>query len=136
MQQEVAPGCGFKYTANAGKARVYGAELEVAVVLMPGLAFGQNVGYTHADQFDHHPDAGVVAGDRAARCPGGDRQHQPHLQAAAGGRLNLVARVTNSYVDSIQDITFTRNTLPAYDLVGFRPAWRRMRGPHCCSSTT
>jgi outer membrane receptor protein involved in Fe transport len=32
----------------------------------------------------------------------------------------LVARLTNSYVDSIQDITFTRNTLPSYDLVGFR----------------
>jgi hypothetical protein len=29
-------------------------------------------------------------------------------------------RLTNSYVDSIQDITFTRNTLPSYDLVGFR----------------
>ncbi|HEY1314377.1 MAG TPA: hypothetical protein VGE92_10890, partial [Steroidobacteraceae bacterium] len=35
-------------------------------------------------------------------------------------QLNLVARVTNSYVDSIQDITFTRNSLPPYDLVGFR----------------
>ena len=34
--------------------------------------------------------------------------------------MNLLARLTNSYVDSIQDITFTRNTLPAYDLVGFR----------------
>ena len=34
--------------------------------------------------------------------------------------MDLFARVTNSYVDSIQDITFTRNTLPPYDLVGFR----------------
>jgi iron complex outermembrane receptor protein len=35
-------------------------------------------------------------------------------------RMNLVARVTNSYVDSIQDITFARNSLPPYDLVGLR----------------
>jgi outer membrane receptor protein involved in Fe transport len=34
--------------------------------------------------------------------------------------MNLVARVTNSYVDSIQDITFTRNSLPPYDLVAMR----------------
>jgi hypothetical protein len=34
--------------------------------------------------------------------------------------MNFVARLNNSYVDSIQDITYTRNTLPAYDLVGFR----------------
>jgi outer membrane receptor protein involved in Fe transport len=34
--------------------------------------------------------------------------------------MNFVARLNNSYVDSIQDITFTRNTLPSYDLVGFR----------------
>jgi hypothetical protein len=34
--------------------------------------------------------------------------------------MNLVGRVTNSYVDSIQDITFTRNSLPPYDLVGLR----------------
>jgi iron complex outermembrane receptor protein len=31
-----------------------------------------------------------------------------------------VARINNSYVDSIQDITFRRNTLPSYDLVDAR----------------
>jgi outer membrane receptor protein involved in Fe transport len=34
--------------------------------------------------------------------------------------MNLVARVNNNYVDSIQDITFKRNTLPSYDLVDTR----------------
>ena len=32
----------------------------------------------------------------------------------------MVARLNNSYVDSIQDITFARNTLPPYDLVNAR----------------
>jgi hypothetical protein len=34
--------------------------------------------------------------------------------------MNLIARVNNSYIDSIQDITFSRNTLPSYDLVDTR----------------
>ena len=34
--------------------------------------------------------------------------------------MYVVGRVTNSYIDSIQDITFSRNTLPSYDLVSSR----------------
>ena len=34
--------------------------------------------------------------------------------------MSLVARLNNSYVDSIQDITFVRNTLPSYDIVALR----------------
>jgi hypothetical protein len=32
----------------------------------------------------------------------------------------VVGRVTNSYVGSMQDITYARNTLPGYDLVDLR----------------
>jgi outer membrane receptor protein involved in Fe transport len=34
--------------------------------------------------------------------------------------LTFNARITNSYISSIQDITFARNTLPGYDLVNLR----------------
>ena len=34
--------------------------------------------------------------------------------------MSFVARLNNSYVGSIEDITFTRNTLPSYDLAGLR----------------
>ena len=120
VQQQVAPSCGFKFTANAGKAKVYGAELEVAVVLMPGFVLSQNAGYTHATNSTTLPTAGVVAGDRLLDVPQVTANTSlSYKQPLADGR-NLVARLTNSYVDSIQDITFTRNTLPAYDLVGFR----------------
>ena len=34
--------------------------------------------------------------------------------------MNFVARLNNSYFGSIEDITFTRNTLPSYDLAGMR----------------
>ncbi len=120
VQQQVAPKCGFKFTANAGKAKVYGAELEVAVVLVPGFVVAQNVGYTHATNSTTLPAAGVVAGDRLLDVPQVTANTSlSYKQPLAEGR-HLVARLTNSYVDSIQDITFTRNTLPSYDLVGFR----------------
>ncbi len=120
VQQQVAPSCGFKFTANAGKAKVYGAELEVAVVLVPGFVLAQNVGYTHATNSTTLPAAGVVAGERLLDVPEVTANTSlSYKQPIADGK-NLVARLTNSYVDSIQDITFTRNTLPAYDLVGLR----------------
>jgi iron complex outermembrane receptor protein len=120
VQQQVAPKCGFKFTANAGKAAVYGAELEVAVVLVPGVVLSQNAGYTHATNSTTLPAAGVVAGQRLLDVPQVTANTSLSYKQPLDDGKNLVARLTNSYVDSIQDITFTRNTLPAYDLVGLR----------------
>ena len=50
--------------------------------------------------------------------------------------MDLVARLNNSYVDSIQDITFTRNTLPSYDLVNSRLGVEDDRWSAISSSTT
>jgi iron complex outermembrane recepter protein len=120
VQQQVAPGCGFKFTANAGKAKVYGAELEVAVVLVPGFVLSQNVGYTHATNSTTLPAAGVVAGERLLDVPEVTAHTSLSYKQPLDNGLNLVGRLTNSYVDSIQDITSVRNTLPSYDLVGLR----------------
>jgi iron complex outermembrane recepter protein len=120
LQQQVAPGCGFKYTTNAGKAKVYGAELEVALVIVPGLVLAQNVGYTHATNSTTVPDAGVVSGDRLLDVPEVTTNTNLSYHYPLVGALSLVASVNNSYVDSIQDITFGRNTLPSYDLVNTR----------------
>jgi iron complex outermembrane receptor protein len=120
VQQQVAPACGFKFTANAGKAKVYGAELEVAVVLAPGLIFAQNMGYTNAKNSTTLPAANIVSGQRLLDVPQFTANTSLSFKRPLDARMNLVARVTNSYVDSIQDITFTRNSLPPYDLVGLR----------------
>jgi outer membrane receptor protein involved in Fe transport len=120
VQQEVAPTCGFKFTANAGKATVYGAELEVAVVLVPGFELSQNLGYTHAVNSTTLPAANVVSGERLLDVPQVTANTSLSYKQPVEDGMNLVARLTNSYVDSIQDITFTRNTLPSYDLVGLR----------------
>ncbi|HVW68568.1 MAG TPA: TonB-dependent receptor [Steroidobacteraceae bacterium] len=122
IQQQVAPGCGYKFTTNAGKAKVYGAELEIAVIPVTGLTLSQSVGYTHATNSTTLPEAGVVSGDRLLDVPevtantsATYRYPLPVLTA-----LNLIVRLNNSYISSIQDITFGRNTLPAYDLVNTR----------------
>jgi iron complex outermembrane receptor protein len=120
IQQQVAPPCGFKFTANAGKAKVYGAELEAAVVLLPGLVFSQSVGYTHATNSVTVPEAGVKDGDRLLDVPKVTSNTSLTYRYPLAGTLSLIARVNNSYVDSIQDITFARNTLPSYDLVDTR----------------
>jgi outer membrane receptor protein involved in Fe transport len=128
VQQQVAPGCGFKYTANAGKATVKGAELEIAVLLAPGLLLSQNAGYTNAENSTTVPLAGVVSGDRLLDVPTWTANTSISYTHPLTDDLNLVSRINNSYVDSIQDITFGRNTLPPYDLVNARigvenPSW-------------
>jgi outer membrane receptor protein involved in Fe transport len=120
IQQEVAPPCGFKYTTNAGKAEVYGAELEVAVILVPGLVLSQNAGYTHATNSTTLPAAGVVAGQRLLDVPEFTANTTVSYKYPLTGSLNLLTRATNTYVDSMQDITYGRNELPPYDLVGVR----------------
>jgi outer membrane receptor protein involved in Fe transport len=120
VQQQVAPTCGFKFTANAGKATVYGAELEVTVLLAPGFVFSQNMDYTNAKNSTTLPAAGIVSGERLLDVPQFTANTSLSYKQPIDDRMSLVARVTNSYVDSIQDITFTRNSLPPYDLVGLR----------------
>ena len=120
VQQQVAPGCGYKFTTNAGKAHVYGAEVELSWVLLPGLVFTQNGGYTHATNAESVADAGVVAGDRLLDVPQWTADSSLTYRMPMHGDRDFVIRANNSYVGSIQDITFTRNTLPAYDLVTLR----------------
>jgi outer membrane receptor protein involved in Fe transport len=120
VQQEVAPGCGFKFTTNAGSATVYGAELELAVKLTPELTFSQNAGYTHATNSTTVPAAGVTSGERLLDVPEWTANTSLSYRRPLQDDLDLIARINNSYVGSIQDITYTRNTLPAYDLVDAR----------------
>jgi len=120
VQQQVSPGCGYKFTTNAGKARVYGAELEFSWVILPGVVFTQNGGYTHATNAETVPAADVVAGERLLDVPQWTADSSIAYRVPMDQDRNFVIRANNSYVGSIQDITFTRNTLPAYDLVTLR----------------
>jgi outer membrane receptor protein involved in Fe transport len=120
VQQEVAPACGFKFTANAGRATIYGAELETSLKLTSELTLSENAGYTHAVNSTTEVGAGVTAGQRLLDVP----DYTSNTTLVYSHRLNdmyrLIGRITNSYVGSMQDITYARNTLPSYDLVDLR----------------
>jgi len=124
LQQQVAPGCGYKFTTNAGKAKVYGAELELAFIPVMGLTLSQSLGYTHATNSTTLAEAGVVSGDRLLDVPEVTANttvtYRYPLAISQAQGMNAVFRLTNSYIDSIQDITFGRNTLPSYDLLNTR----------------
>ncbi|HEY2661785.1 MAG TPA: TonB-dependent receptor [Caulobacteraceae bacterium] len=120
VQQQVAPACGFKFTANAGKAEVYGAELEITIKLTPELSLTQNGGYTHATNATTVPGAGVVSGQRLLDVPDWTANTTLSWEHQLNDQFKFVGRVSNSYVGSSQDITFTRNNLPGYDLVDLR----------------
>jgi iron complex outermembrane recepter protein len=122
IQQQVAPPCGYKFTTNAGKAKVYGAELEVAVIPVVGLTLTESVGYTHATNSTNLPEAGVVSGDRLLDVPEvtSNTSATYRYPLPMSQPMSVLFRLNNSYVDSIQDITYARNTLPAYDLVNSR----------------
>jgi outer membrane receptor protein involved in Fe transport len=120
VQQQVAPGCGFKYTANAGKAQSYGVELELGLVVTPGLVLSQSGAWTHATNSTTVPAAGVVAGQRLLDVPIWTASTTLTYRHAISSDLQMVARASNSFVGSSQDLTYARNTLPAYDLVDTR----------------
>jgi iron complex outermembrane recepter protein len=127
VQQSVVPACGFGYTENAGKAAAYGAELEVAMVLTRGVVLAQNFGYTHATNSTTVTLANVVSGQRLFDVPEVTANTSLSITEPMGNGLSALARITNTYVDSIQDpVSPTAanvqgiNTLPSYDILGAR----------------
>jgi outer membrane receptor protein involved in Fe transport len=120
VQQQVAPACGFKFTENAGEADVYGSEIEVAVKLLPELTLTQNFGYTHATVSATSKAAGVVKGQRLLDVPNTTAATSLTFTTPISPEFTFVARATNEFVGDMQDITYTRNTLPSHDVVGLR----------------
>src|SRR5262249_25640397 len=65
MQVAVISGTGGAQTLNAGKAKIYGAELEAAMQVTRNLRVDANAGYIH-DRFTHYANAPFR---RANPCP-------------------------------------------------------------------
>lgn len=120
IQQQVALSCGFLFTANAGSAGIYGTEMELSAVLLPQLTFVQNVGYTHATLADTVVETGTVAGEQILDVPKVTLSSSLRYSQPVSDRYALTMSVTNEYVGPMQDITFTRNDVSGYDIVGAR----------------
>ncbi|MGC2498754.1 MAG: TonB-dependent receptor, partial [Acidobacteriaceae bacterium] len=119
IQQNIPLACGFPFTGNAGDAHIYGAELELGALLMPGLVAEVNGGWTHA-QFVANAVPDSTIDERV--------QNVPQITASASltyrhgltQEFGLLARVDNDYVGSRIDTTAQANYLPPYDLTNIR----------------
>jgi iron complex outermembrane receptor protein len=64
------PTCGFGYTANFGKARIYGSETEVVARPFDRLTLTGSLGFTHAELLQDIPSvAGATKGDQLPTVP-------------------------------------------------------------------
>ena len=119
IQQNIPLECGFPFTGNAGDAHIYGAELEITALLLPGLVATASGSWNHAEYIANAVPATTID-DRV--------QNTPEIQFSASlayrhpisDSLSVVGRVENNYVGSRIDTTAQANYLPPYDLTNIR----------------
>jgi iron complex outermembrane receptor protein len=119
-QQNIPLPCGYPYAANAGVAHIYGAEVELNAVLVPGLTFTANGGYTHATFVVGSLEAGIAEGTRVQDIPEHTLSTALVYRHDLVGALLFVTHIENDYVGRRTDVTYGVNNLPAYDLTNFR----------------
>ncbi|HEY2402250.1 MAG TPA: TonB-dependent receptor [Steroidobacteraceae bacterium] len=120
VQQPVTLACGFPYNDNSGDAHIYGAELEISAVLVPGLMLTANAGYTHATFAVGSLEAGISAGTRLQNVPEWTSSASLTYRHILRNGLALRASIYNDFVGSRTDSTFAVNYLPSYDLSNAR----------------
>jgi outer membrane receptor protein involved in Fe transport len=121
QQTNALPVCGYTYTANAGDAHVYGAEVEIRALVTDELTATVNTGYTHAALVSVSLIDSVFE-------PGTELQDDPKWTGSASlayrhpltSEFALTARVDNQFVGTRIDATYGINTLPSYDLTNLR----------------
>jgi iron complex outermembrane recepter protein len=119
IQQNIPLLCGFPFTSNAGDAHIYGAELEVNALLLPGLVASVSGSWNHAEYIANAVPTTTID-DRV--------QNSPEIQLSASlayrypinDSLAIVSRVENNYVGSRIDTTAQANYLSPYDLTNLR----------------
>ena len=68
IQQNIPLECGFPFTSNAGDAHIYGAELEVSAILLPGLVASASGSWNHAEYIANAVPATTID-DRVQNIP-------------------------------------------------------------------
>jgi outer membrane receptor protein involved in Fe transport len=119
IQQNIPLGCGFPFTGNAGDAHIYGAEIEVNAVLVPGLVASVNGSWLHAEYIANAVPQTTID-DRVQNAPELTGSASLTYRYGLTDTLSLVGRVDNDYVGSRIDTTAVANYLPAYDLTNLR----------------
>lgn len=119
IQQNIPLACGFPFTGNAGDAHIYGLELEINAVVLPGLVASVNGSWLHAEYIANAVPSTTID-DRVQNVPEVTASGSLAYRHGLTGTLALIGRVDNNYVGSHIDTTAQANYLPAYDLTNIR----------------
>ena len=130
-QQNVPLPCGYPYTANAGVAHIYGAELELNALLAPGLVLSLNGTYTHATFAVGSTEASISEGTRVQDVPDHTATMSLAYRHPRSDGIAYMARVDHSYVGSRSDVTYMVNQVPSYTLTNLRAG---LEGEHWSST--
>jgi iron complex outermembrane recepter protein len=120
IQQNVPLPCGFPFTGNLGSAHIYGGEAELDALVVPGLLFMLNAGYSHARFVDNPVESTTTIDNRVQDVPDWTGSASLAYRTGITDTLNFVSRADYSYVGSRIDVTAQPNYLPSYDLVNLR----------------
>jgi outer membrane receptor protein involved in Fe transport len=125
VQQLINQPCGYPLTANAGSARSYGPELEISAKITPDWTISGSGTYTNAQLTSVDPaltavNSALTAGTPILNIPKFTESTSLTYSHSLNADYDVTARVTNSYVGSSTDISYTYTKLPAYDIVNFR----------------
>ncbi len=119
-QQNVPLPCGYPYSANAGVAHIYGAEVELNALLLPGLTLSLSGGYTHATFVVGSLEADITPGTRVQDIPEHTLSSALVYRHVITDELSFATHVENDYVGRRTDVTYAVNNLPSYDLTNIR----------------
>jgi iron complex outermembrane recepter protein len=114
--------CGYNFSANAGKAKTYGPELEASAMLTEGLILNVSGAYTQA--FISNP----AASTGLALAPGTPINSVPRYTGdvsldyskEVGAGYVGTARINEAYVGSSHDVAYFAQNLPPYALLDAR----------------
>jgi outer membrane receptor protein involved in Fe transport len=121
VQQQIPLACGYPFTANAGDAHIYGAEVEMQGIIAPGLLFTGSVGYTHATIVSVElPGSGIIPGSTIQEVPDWTASASLSYRHDIAAGLAYTARLESAYVGPRTDSTYSINQVPSYDLTYLR----------------
>lgn len=120
VQQSVGLDCGWTYTANAGNARVYGAEVELTARVGGGFTFEQGLSYTHAAFSEDYPLTNTKKGDLLQGVPMWNSSTALSLDRSINDDYSFTGRLSADYVGSSYNVTSSRVRLPGYALANLR----------------
>jgi iron complex outermembrane receptor protein len=114
--------CGYNFSANAGKAKTYGPELETSAMLTDGLVLNVSGAFTQAYISEPQTPVGLTLtpGTRINNVPRYTGNVSLEYSREIGAGYVGTARVNEAYVGSSHDVAYYAQDLPPYALLDGR----------------